>query len=231
MKRYAPRALSIRWTFAYLLAFVAAGSPVSAEPAADEGAGTPADENSAEFRIIVEAEVPEGFPTPGPAGEVHLKQYPAYRAARADGRGAFRVLFNHIQRHDIAMTTPVEMTLDTNADGEPLPRPTDMAFLYVDPELGDSGADPADGRVEVLDLPARSYLSYGFFGESEPTKVARALEKINAHLADHDTLSADGPARLMGYNSPFVPRALRYHEVQLPVKHHTDRETDTEAGG
>lgn len=202
------------------------GAPASAEPTAadvpaDEDQAVPPaaaeDETSPEFKIIIEAEVPEGFPTPGPAGEVSLKQYPAYRAARADGGGSFRILFNHIQRNDIAMTTPVEMTLDTNDAGKAVPRPTDMAFLYVDPELGDAGGDPADTRVDVIDLPARTYLSYGFFGNSNPVKVAAAIEEINDRLANDDTLTADGPARMMGYNSPFVPAPLRYHEIQQPV--------------
>ena len=216
---------------ALLLALGFSGSPAwadsdtTAAPPEQEPAAAGDDATASELRIIIEAEVPEGFPAPGPAGEVTLKRYPAYRAARADGRGSFRVLFNHIQRNDIAMTTPVEMTLDANDEGKAVPRANDMAFLYVDPELGEAGSDPADSRVDVLDLPARSYLSYGFFGESDAVTIAKALEKINATLDGDDSLVADGPARLMGYNSPFVPAPLRYHEVQQPVTQQANPET------
>lgn len=53
-------------------------------------------------------------------------------------------------------------------------------------------------------------------------KIAAALENISQHLQDQSGLIADGPARLMGYNSPFVPAPLRYHEVQQPVSKITD---------
>ena len=36
------------------------------------------------FRPRIEADVPAGFPAPAPVGEIVLKQYPAYRLARAE---------------------------------------------------------------------------------------------------------------------------------------------------
>ena len=68
---------------------------------------------------IREAELPDGFPDPGPAGKVIVKEYPAYRLARfaalqgqpASQNGMFWPLFQHIKRNDIAMTAPVEMGL------------------------------------------------------------------------------------------------------------------------
>ena len=68
---------------------------------------------------INEANLPRGFPTPGPVGTVTVKNYPAYRAAvvredngqgeQAQQNSMFSVLFKHIKKNDIPMTAPVEM--------------------------------------------------------------------------------------------------------------------------
>src|SRR2546421_10092804 len=62
------------------------------------------------------APLPRGFPAPGPLGEVAIKEYPAYRAAvaRGDEKSSdgklFYPLFNHIEQHNIAMSSPVALT-------------------------------------------------------------------------------------------------------------------------
>ena len=38
---------------------------------------------------LIESALPAGFPAPGPVGEAILKEYPKYRAARAEGRTSF----------------------------------------------------------------------------------------------------------------------------------------------
>ncbi len=199
-------------------------------------------ERAARPRIIIEAELPAGFPMPGPPSEVIRKAYPAYRAASATGSGAFWKLFGHIQREGIAMTTPVEMTparepepatdTDTNTasgtlddadatDDPGLPVSRDamrMAFLYADPELGDVGPDGVDAAVEIEDHAAVEVLSFGFFGNPNPERLNEAQDRIMAALSDEPALVADGDWRLLGYNSPGVPAARRYHEVQRPVR-------------
>ena len=79
------------------------------------GRGTQADDGPPRPMVISEAKLPEGFPQPGPVGSVIVKEYPAYRLARTragggDG-GMFMRLFRHIERNDVKMTAPVEMTL------------------------------------------------------------------------------------------------------------------------
>ncbi|MEO0514444.1 MAG: heme-binding protein [Planctomycetota bacterium] len=178
--------------------------------------------------VYIEAELPQGYPAPGPAYEVLLKQYPAYRAARAEGGNAFRKLFNHIQSHDIAMTAPVEMTLkspqapdaaDAVQDRDGFVR-MDMMFMYADPDMGQLGQDatarPGEA-VEVVDLPPVQVLSLGFFGNADRQQVNDALAMLERHLADRPELVAVGPPRLLGYNSPMVPADRRYSEVQIPV--------------
>ncbi len=159
------------------------------------------------FRPRLEAPLPEGFPGPGPVGRVVRKEYPAYRAARAAGGGSFWTLFGHIQRNEVRMTAPVEMTLDAGLEA------LDMAFLYERPTQGAAGAE---GRVAVLDVPARSVLSLGLRGERSPTELARARALLEARAA-REGLTLAGPLRLLAYNSPRVPAAERFSELQLPV--------------
>ncbi|MEO1237470.1 MAG: heme-binding protein [Planctomycetota bacterium] len=170
--------------------------------------------------VLVEAELPAGYPAPGPAGEVRLKEYPVYRAARAEGRNAFGRLFQHISRHDIPMTAPVEMTLGVDASdsaGDAVAR-LDMFFMYETPDQSPAPQEVEGEPVEVLDLPAVTVLSLGFFGDADDARVAEVLARLDAELADRPDLEAAGPPRLLGYNSPFVPRDRRFYEVQQPVR-------------
>ena len=47
------------------------------------------------FKPVVEAPLPDGFPTYTPVGKIEVKQYPAYRK-ETSGRVAFWTLFEHI---------------------------------------------------------------------------------------------------------------------------------------
>lgn len=209
-------------------AFLTAAAPLSADEAAASPENTPMPEPRP---VYVEAELPLGFPTPGPAYQVLLKEYPTYRAARADGGNAFRKLFNHIQSHDIAMTAPVEMTLapvDTGEDesqGQSVRDRDgfdrmDMMFMYANPDMGELGPDdtarPGE-EVEVVELPPVQVLSLGFFGNADRSQINDALDMLQRHLTKREDLVAVGPARLLGYNSPMVPERNRYSEVQIPV--------------
>jgi len=161
--------------------------------------------------VRIEATLPEGFPAPGPAGEVALKEYPRYRAARvAGGMDAFWTLFGHIKKRDIAMTAPVEMSMGDK--GEDLSM-TGMAFLYGKPGMGEKGRD---GRVDVVDLGPANVLSFGLFGPPTPERLRDARRAIEERLK-RDGLPTAGSWRLLGYNSPMVPETRRFYELQVPV--------------
>lgn len=160
------------------------------------------------FRPTMEADLPEGFPEPGPVGHVVVKTYPVYRAARANGANSFWTLFNHIKRNAIDMTAPVEMTMDDSMDT------VDMAFLYGAPTLGETGRE---GRVEVADLEAVTVLSVGMRGVRSEARVAKARKAIEAAAAA-DGWQVAGQWRLMGYNSPMVLGNRRFWELQVPVR-------------
>lgn len=166
------------------------------------------------FRPRMEADLPVGFPVPAPAGELVVKQYPVYRLARTamDG-GAFWSLFGHIKKNDIAMTAPVEMQYGTDSQQEAV---STMAFLYGRTDLGSPGAD---GRVEVVDLPATTTISMGVRGGRTEAKVRAARERLERWLADNaQRYEPAGPLRVMSYNSPFMPQAWQFFEVEIPIR-------------
>ncbi len=162
----------------------------------------------AHFLPQIEAPMPAGFPKPGPVDRVVLKEYPRYRAARAQGGGSFMTLFGHINRNKVEMTAPVEMTMDEGMDA------MDMAFLYGSAELGRAGRE---GAVEVLDLPPVTVLSLGIRGEPTGDTLRMARAAIEARMRAEGLVQA-GPWRRLGYNSPMVPNGRRFSEIQVPVR-------------
>ena len=174
--------------------------------------------------IFNEAPVPEGWPALTPVDEIRIKTYPAYRAAKivakADNEqsssGMFRPLFNHIKREDIAMTAPVEMTYSD--EGEE----SSMAFLYRTPDMGQPGSDSKDPRVQISDFPAQTVVSIGVKGGYTNDRFEEAMEQLSAWLTENTQYRAAGEPRYLGYNSPFVPRFMRYGEVQVPVEKSTN---------
>ena len=173
------------------------------------------DEASAsdEFTMIKEAEMPQGFPEPTPVGAIEVKQYPAYRRATATGMGQFWTLFRHIKQNDIQMTAPVEMEYGAPESGDA--RRAAMSFLYERPDQGAAGTQ---GRVEVVDVEATTVVSIGCRGQQTAAAVDEARGRLLKWLDENDTYAPTGPLRVMGYNSPFVPREKNFFEVQIPVE-------------
>lgn len=170
-----------------------------------------------EFVPYLEAELPAGFPPPTPVGEIERKQYPRYRMAQAPMNGersvgAFWVLFQHIQKNDIAMTAPVETTWSENSADQ---REVSMAFLYASTELGQRGDQ---GALEVMDIEPAWAVSIGCRGYMTAEAVANARAEILSWIDNHKGLVVSGAMRTMGYNSPMVPANRRYFEVQIPVE-------------
>lgn len=166
-----------------------------------------------EFTIIKEAEMPRGFPAPTAVGRIEVKQYPAYRRATATGVGQFWTLFRHIKKNDVAMTAPVEM--DYGPPGSGANKNGSMSFLYERPDQGEAGKQ---GGVEVVDVEAATVVSIGCRGRQTAEAVSEAQDRLLTWLAENDAYAPVGPLRVMGYNSPFVPRDKNYFEVQIPVE-------------
>lgn len=194
--------------FSYLLAALC---PAGAEPASKKRLGE--DMHANEHRYLSESPLPEGWPEPGPFDQVTLKKYPAYRAAfTTDDRpnGGFMTLFRHIKNNDIPMTAPVEMKLD--ADEKESPDMEQMGFLYQNQSVGKTGADGEE--IEVRDVPAAEAISYAWQGPR--SNVAMARTAVDAELTKRNRKAKS--YRLLGYNSPFVPRAKQTHELQAVLE-------------
>ena len=120
----------------------------------------------------------------------------------------FRTLFNHIKKNDIKMTAPVEMTFDDRGESS-------MAFLYRAADLGKLGKD---GDVQVVDIPANTVLSIAVRGDYSKDNWEVNVVKLNEWLDEHEEWEASGLPRYFGFNSPFVPKFLRYGEIQIPIQ-------------
>lgn len=167
-----------------------------------------------QFEPIKEAEMPQGFPRYTPVGQIEIKHYPAYRKARASGASEFWTLFGHINRNNVKMTAPVEMDYG-DPRGENSTRRL-MSFLYERPDQGIVGKQ---GSIEVIDVPAMTIVSIGCRGDQTLAAVAEARDRLLKYLLENNReYVAAGPMRVMGHNSPFVPRDRNYFEVQIPVK-------------
>jgi len=171
------------------------------------------------FKPKMEAELPEGFPKPGPVSEVIVKEYPAYRMARTAMSGqnqAFLTLFKHIEGNGIAMSAPVEMGYRRGEKAGAAPEPRTMAFLYGKPTIGAPGKQ---GDVDVVDVPAITVVSIGVRGSYNDERMADTSKRLDAWLEAHkDQYERAGEPRFLGYNSPFVPPWQQYGEAQVPVK-------------
>jgi hypothetical protein len=168
-----------------------------------------------QFKLVDEGPQPDEFPALTPVGELRVKQYPAYRLARAKSRkdSAFWTLFKHIQKNDIAMTSPVEMTYQAKGEGET--EQSDMAFLYRTTRQGKLGAD---GDVAVVDVPAMTVVSIGMRGSQGDEQIAKARKHLDRWLAEHSReYLPSGPLRVMGYNSPMTATKKRYFAVEIPI--------------
>lgn len=157
------------------------------------------------FKPLEEAKLPEGYPDVGPVGEVVEKSYPAYRMAYAEGRGSFGRLFRHIQRRDIPMTAPVEMTGDQGGS---------MGFLYESVRQGNAGDID---QIEVVDRQPMTVLSMAVRGKNSPQSVELVKGVIVAYAQEHQIAISD-EWRVLGYSSPRIPAGRRYYEVQVSLK-------------
>ena len=176
------------------------------------------------FRPWLEAEFPEGFPRFTPVHHIEVKTLPDYRMARASmqdpqrkrDNGAFWKLFSHINRHDIAMTAPVQLDYSSNDDATEV---ASMAFLYGSRKVGSTGQDPADESIEVVDLTKQDVVSIGIRGRMSSESVLRGHRALLAWLRLHgDEYRKCGVLRRMGYNSPFISADRSFYELQIPIE-------------
>ncbi len=169
------------------------------------------------FEITREgSDLANGFPEPGPLGEIQIKEYPKYRMAVAEKGwfqfSTFYTLFNHIQNNDIAMTIPVEMKYEEQPNDVDN---VDMGFIYENP---DTGKPQKDGSVVVRDFPPIKVVTVGLKGSRNDSDIHSAAKTLKQWLnVIHPEYEIAGKLRVMAYNSPRIPREKNYYEVQYPI--------------
>lgn len=199
--------------------------------------------------MTIDTPLPVGYPDPTPPGAIDLKRYPSVRRAEVSGdvKGlssggseGFWPLFRHIQRRDIAMTSPVEMeyrkvgTTNAGAEEEQSAVPQDggkqdaskkadketwtMAFLYRRAEQGDAGKDTSDQRVTVTDTPEMLVISIGMKGDYSRALVEEGKKQLDAWLATQTRFEKAGEARALYYHGPSLRPWRKWAEVQYPVR-------------
>ncbi len=166
--------------------------------------------------------LPDGYPDPTPPGAIDVKHYPSVRRAEVSADVSadsgqmvgFWPLFRHIQRRDIAMTSPVEMDFrGLESDGPAGPDSWTMSFLYRSSNLGPTGAD---GIVDVVDTEPVTVVALGFRGPYGVAIVKQRLAELEEWVADSEYV-AIGEPRALYYNGPEVSWGNKWGEVQLPV--------------
>lgn len=184
-------------------------------------------EANGEFRAgpcKIDTPLPQGYPKPTPPGAIDLKTYPGVRRAEVVGAGtpdggmnsAFWPLFNHIKKHDIAMTSPVEMDYQGLKAGEQkAPSEWSMAFLYRTAELNQPGQE---GNVIVRDAPEVTVIAIGMKGDYSMKLVQEGSKQIEAWLAANPGWEPAGNWRSLYYNGPALFYWNKWAEVQLPVR-------------
>lgn len=151
---------------------------------------------------------------PTASGVIEVKSLPAGRLLESvskksyfDGsNGLFRPLFNYIQQHDIAMTTPVEARLDPGA-----------MYFWVSAEQ-EKKAEKNTANVRVIDVPERKVVALGGRGSYSEDNFKEARAKLMMWLADHPEFEPVGEPFAVYWNGPFTPWFMKRYEVQVEIK-------------
>jgi hypothetical protein len=155
----------------------------------------------------------QAFPPTAP-GTSEVKVLPAGVLLRAQGEGSyfgagnrlFGPLFRYISRHEIAMTTPVEATIDRAA-----------MYFWVAPSQVDKVAGDGGG-VEVLRWAERTVASRGARGAYSSGNYERTRTELLAWLETRSDLEVTGEPYAVFWHGPFTPWFAKQYEVHVPVR-------------
>ena len=155
----------------------------------------------------------------GKLDSVELRLYqPSIQAvtqlrSSASTSAGFRRLAGYIfggneQGHSIAMTAPVQETLEKD-------RPV-MAFTLPAEYALDELPAPNDARVSLVEVPERTMAVVRFSGWATGPKVARMQRKLLETLSHHG-IQPDSVRVLNQYNPPWTVPFLRSNEVSVVI--------------
>lgn len=152
------------------------------------------------------------FPPTAP-GVAEVKTLPAGVLLKSTGQGSyfdesnglFRPLFRYISSRDIAMTTPVETSIENAA----------MFFWVAPSEVAKVNGD-ADG-VKVTRMAERQVASRGERGGYSQANFEKTRDELLAWLLVQPEIMAAGEPYAVYWNGPFTPWFLKRYEVHVPV--------------
>ena len=152
------------------------------------------------------------FPETEP-GQIEVKLLPAGKLLESRGSGSyfdesnglFRPLFNYIQKHEIAMTTPVEAQIN----------PGIMYFWVGSDEVGKATED--NGGVRVIEVPSRKVAAIGVRGAYSWSNFEEARTALLEWVSLQPGLSAIGEPWAVYWNGPMTPWFMKRAEVQVEV--------------
>ena len=175
--------------------------------------------------MVVEENLPVGYPPPTPPGVIEIKRYPSVRRAQVSSDqpypdagmwAGFWPLFRHIERNEIPMTSPVEMDMaDWSGELNQPPSSWTMSFLYRTEDMGPIGWE---GNVEVVDREPVTVLAIGLQGPYGVRTMAPGVKELQDWLETQDEWEVAGDPRGFYYNGPYIPNRLKWGEAQVPVR-------------
>jgi effector-binding domain-containing protein len=154
------------------------------------------------------------FPATDP-GTTEIKTLPAGVLLKSstpvgnyfDHNGAlFRPLFRYISSHDIAMTVPVEATIEDAA-----------MFFWVARNQESKVTESQDG-VEVVRVPARRVAAHGFRGSYSAENFNQARDTLIEWVKSQPELTPIGEPYAVYWNGPFIPGFFKRFEVHLALE-------------
>ena len=153
-----------------------------------------------------------------------------YNSASNEG---FRRLFKYItgsntSEVDIAMTAPVQMSMDDSGQKIDMTAPVQqrengdflqVAFMLPSKFDMKSAPAPTDHRVTIKEIPARIMAVIRYSGRWTEKNRSKYEYRLRENLELHE-ITAISQAKTAAYNPPFTPPFMRRNEIMLEVERH-----------
>ena len=151
-----------------------------------------------------------------------------YNSASNEG---FRRLFKYItgsntSEVDIAMTAPVQMSMDDSGQKIDMTAPVQqrengdflqVAFMLPSKFDMKSAPAPTDDRVTIKEIPARIMAVIRYSGRWTEKNRSKYEYRLRENLELHE-ITAISQVETAAYNPPFTPPFMRRNEIMLEVE-------------
>lgn len=141
-----------------------------------------------------------------------VRRYDAYmlmRVNRVSNRG-FSTLFNYISG-DNSKHQKIQMTMPVLTD---VKAKNYIAFTMPKDKRKDFPR-PNDPNIEIIEIPAKTYLSITYKGRQK--KAVKALHVLKEYAKKQQTILLGEPV-LLRYQPPFLPFFLKRNDIVIEIK-------------